>query len=106
MADAELNAREAERAVWDVIVVGAGITGLVAGYLLEQAGHRVTIIEANGNRVGGRIKTFRVGPERPVPPFQDPRLYAEAGAMRLPDFFPLTLALRLLASATLWPSSR
>jgi monoamine oxidase len=77
----------------NVLVVGAGITGLVAGYLLEQAGHRVTIIEANGNRVGGRIKTFRVGPERPVPPFQDPRLYAEAGAMRLPDFFPLTLAL-------------
>lgn len=78
-----------------VLVVGAGIAGLTAGALLKQAGHQVTIIEANGNRVGGRIKTFRVGPEwadRPQP-FVDPLQYAEAGAMRLPDFHPLTLAL-------------
>jgi monoamine oxidase len=55
----------------------------------------VTIIEANGNRIGGRIKTFRAGPEtagRPAP-FVDPHQYAEAGAMRLPDFYPMTLAL-------------
>jgi monoamine oxidase len=76
-----------------VLIVGAGITGLVAGALLKQAGHHVTIIEANGNRIGGRIKTFRKGPESPRPPFRDARLYAEAGAMRLPDFFPMTLAL-------------
>lgn len=78
-----------------VLVVGAGITGLVAGWLLEQAGHQVTIIEANGNRIGGRIKTFRAGPEtagKPAP-FSDPHQYAEAGAMRLPDFYPMTLAL-------------
>lgn len=77
-----------------VLIVGAGIAGLTAGLLLRQAGHRVTIIEANGNRIGGRIKTFRHDPEHGLlPPFADPLQYAEAGAMRLPDFHPLTLAL-------------
>ncbi|GGK89351.1 amine oxidase [Sphaerisporangium melleum] len=69
-----------------VLVIGAGIAGLAAAALLERAGHHVTVIEANGNRVGGRIKTFQTG-------FADPRQYAEAGAMRIPDFHPLTLAL-------------
>ncbi|MFH8387781.1 flavin monoamine oxidase family protein [Kitasatospora sp. NPDC018058] len=69
-----------------VLVVGAGVAGLTIATLLKQAGHEVTVIEANANRVGGRIKTFRGI-------FADPRLHAEAGAMRLPDFHPLVLAL-------------
>ena len=66
-------------------MVGAGIAGLVSSWLLAKAGHRVTLIEANASRVGGRIKTLRT--------FKDPAQYAEAGAMRLPDFHPMVLAL-------------
>ncbi|KAA2252467.1 NAD(P)-binding protein [Solihabitans fulvus] len=69
-----------------VLVVGAGIAGLVAARLLRDAGHDVTILEANANRIGGRIKTFRGV-------FSDKALHAEAGAMRLPDDHPMVLAL-------------
>lgn len=76
-----------------VLVIGAGIAGLTAGLLLKQAGHDVTILEANANRIGGRIKTFRASDPQQPAPFADPAQYAEAGAMRLPDFHPLSLAL-------------
>jgi monoamine oxidase len=68
-----------------ILVVGAGVAGLIAASLLRDAGHTVTVLEANANRTGGRIKTFRG--------FADKRLHAEAGAMRLPDFHPMVLAL-------------
>jgi len=69
-----------------VLVIGAGVAGLTAATLLKAAGHQVVVIEANGSRVGGRVKTFRGV-------FADKALHAEAGAMRLPDFHPLVLAL-------------
>src|SRR5215831_4898756 len=66
-----------------VVIVGAGMAGLVAGYELQRAGHEVTVLEAR-ERIGGRILTLRE-------PFSH-GLYAEAGAMRLPSTHRLTHA--------------
>ncbi|HZO88060.1 MAG TPA: flavin monoamine oxidase family protein [Chthonomonadaceae bacterium] len=66
-----------------VIVIGAGMAGLVAAYELRRAGHRPLLIEAQ-DRVGGRVRTLRE-------PFTF-GLYAEAGAMRIPAAHTLTLA--------------
>jgi monoamine oxidase len=41
-----------------VVVLGAGIAGLVAAYELRKAGYAVTVIEAR-NRFGGRVWTMR-----------------------------------------------
>lgn len=65
-----------------VIVAGAGLAGLVAGYELNRAGHDVTLLEAQ-LRPGGRVLTLRA-------PFSD-GLYAEAGATRIPNTHDLTI---------------
>jgi len=38
-----------------VVVLGAGIAGLVTAYELKQQGHDVVVLEAQ-NRVGGRVR--------------------------------------------------
>lgn len=40
-----------------VVIIGAGMSGLVAAYELAQAGHNVKIVEMQ-HRVGGRCRTF------------------------------------------------
>lgn len=66
-----------------IIIAGAGISGLVAASLLKESGHSITILEAN-NRIGGRIYTIRE-------PFSR-GLYFNAGPMRIPETHELTLA--------------
>ena len=49
----------------DVLVLGAGMAGLGAARLLQDAGLRVTVIEAR-DRIGGRKHTSHLWPDLPV----------------------------------------
>jgi len=77
-----------------VLVLGAGLAGLSAAWRLTEAGHDVTILEAQ-RRPGGRVLTLRE-------PFSD-GLYAEAGAGRIPETHALTLHYVKLFGLTLDP---
>jgi monoamine oxidase len=59
-----------------VLVLGAGVAGLVAAMALRARGHDVLVLEAS-QRVGGRIWTHRFEREGRV-------FHGELGAMRLP----------------------
>src|SRR5262249_18276264 len=65
-----------------IIVIGAGLAGLSAGFELTQAGHDVTILEAQ-THPGGRACSIRQ-------PFSD-NLYAEVGATGIAETNDLTL---------------
>ena len=43
----------------DILIIGAGIAGLAAGRMAQQAGLKVMIID-KGRRVGGRVSTRRI----------------------------------------------
>ncbi|MES2135851.1 MAG: FAD-dependent oxidoreductase, partial [Pseudomonadota bacterium] len=73
-----------------VVVLGAGIAGLVSAYELKRAGYQVTVLEAR-DRIGGRGWTIRRGDKvvqigRPDQRAAfDPGLYFNAGASRIPS---------------------
>ena len=74
-----------------VVVLGAGIAGLVSAFELEQAGFLVTLLEARG-RVGGRAWTVRDGDriemlgEAPQTAKFSDGVYFNAGPARIPSF--------------------
>lgn len=76
-----------------VVVIGAGLAGLVAAYELKGQGHDVIVLEAQ-NRVGGRVFTCR--------DFA-PAVHAEFGAMRIPACHELTLKYCRLFGLTMQP---
>jgi monoamine oxidase len=72
-----------------IVILGAGIAGLVAAYELRRAGWTVTVLEAR-DRVGGRVWTVRGG-DRVVQTGRSDQLcqytdglYFNAGAARIP----------------------
>ena len=79
-----------------VVVLGAGIAGLVSAYELRRAGYRVTVLEAR-DRMGGRVWTVRGGDRiqqigRPDQRASfDQGLYFNAGAARIPSSHRLIL---------------
>jgi monoamine oxidase len=72
-----------------VVILGAGIAGLVSAYELKRAGWTVTVLEAR-DRIGGRVWTVRGGDRivqngRPDQLCQfAPGMYLNAGAARIP----------------------
>ncbi len=59
MADGELDPREAERVLWDVIVVGTGMGGGTLGYSLARSGRRVLFVEKGRSTLPWAERTIR-----------------------------------------------
>lgn len=62
-----------------VIVVGGGLAGLSAAYELQRCGYAYTLLEAESDYLGGRIRTIPLGE------YNGKTLLGEAGAMRIPN---------------------
>ncbi|OQZ87676.1 glucose-methanol-choline oxidoreductase, partial [Mycobacterium alsense] len=76
MADGELSAREAERVVWDVIVVGTGMGGGMLGHSLARAGRRVLFVEKGRSTLPGTPGTIRAA----MPELAEPQAARSATA--------------------------
>ncbi|WP_333893046.1 GMC family oxidoreductase [Mycolicibacterium gadium] len=59
MANGELTAYEAERVVWDAIVIGTGMGGGMLGYSLARSGRRVLFVEKGCSTFPGLAGTIR-----------------------------------------------
>jgi len=71
VADGELTAAEAERVMWDVIVVGTGMGGGMLGYRLARSGRRVLFVEKGRSTLPGTPGTIRAA----MPEQVEPRAY-------------------------------
>ncbi len=80
-----------------VLILGAGIAGLVSAIEMEKLGYSCTILEAT-DRVGGRVRTIRNGDiitetdsSQTCLFDNDPSLYFNVGAARIPNHHDLLL---------------
>ena len=64
-----------------ILVLGGGLAGLASAYELQQAGHSVTVLEAQ-SRPGGRVCTLR----------DNLAVYVEAGAEQIPAAHEITIS--------------
>ena len=80
MANGELTAREAERVMWDVIVVGTGMGGGMLGHQLAQSGRKVLFVEKGRSTLPGTPGTIRAAmPELAEPQAgRSPEAYFDA----------------------------
>src|ERR1700754_2857658 len=78
----------------DILIIGAGATGLMAAYELSKAGKKVTVLEAR-DRTGGRIHTLNKSSF-----FK----YAELGAEFVHGDLPVTLQLLKEAGIKVTPA--
>ncbi|KAI1328961.1 hypothetical protein F5Y16DRAFT_397922 [Xylariaceae sp. FL0255] len=60
-------------------IIGAGIAGLYTALILDDLGFEYDILEANPDRVGGRLYTHYFGKA------EEKHQYYDIGAMRFPD---------------------
>jgi choline dehydrogenase-like flavoprotein len=74
LANSELTAREAERVVWDVIVVGTGMGGGMLGYRLARSGRKVLFVEKGRSTLPGTPGTIRAA----MPELAEPQAYRSA----------------------------
>ena len=74
MAVGELSAREVERVLWDVIVVGSGMGGGMLGYSLARSGRRVLFVEKGRSTLPGTSGTIRAA----MPELAEPQAYRSA----------------------------
>jgi choline dehydrogenase-like flavoprotein len=59
LADGHVDAREAERITWDVIVVGTGMGGGMLGHSLARSGRKVLFVEKGRSTLPGAPGTIR-----------------------------------------------
>lgn len=57
-------------------IIGGGLAGLSSAFELRKLGFDITILEACGDRIGGRVYTYHFD--------KDQQIYGELGAMRIP----------------------
>jgi monoamine oxidase len=79
-----------------VVILGAGLAGMTAGWELKKLGYKVSILEAR-ERTGGRVWTVRAGTKEQEMAGEsqlcrfDKGQYMNAGAARIPHHHELTM---------------